>query len=194
MLLFLISLLVSIIVIVIAGFKLANKLKDLEIKLFFWILYGISVFTLALLGLCIYIFVTFRKKTGALGPRGFQGIPGDEGDPGSCDQNLCRSRTLAILIEKKIEEFNQDPPDDTIKNKICGFVLYRDSLGNHQEIIKKWSLIDVKIFRDTLVKVINNISDSNIYTILQKTIEKFNKKVGPEKKFISTDNYRLCKE
>ena len=193
MLLFLISLLVSIIVIVIAGFKLANKLKDLEIKLFFWILYGISVFTLALLGLCIYIFVTFRKKTGALGPRGFQGIPGDEGDPGSCDQNLCRSRTLAILIEKKIEEFNQAPPDEDTKNKICGFVLY----GNHQEKIKKWSLIDVKIFRDTLVKVINNetdnISGTTIYEILKETIDKFNKKVGPEKEFISTDNYESCK-
>lgn len=193
MLLFLISLLVSIIVIVIAGFKLANKLKDLEIKLFFWILYGISVFTLALLGLCIYIFVTFRKKTGALGPRGFQGIPGDEGDPGSCDQNLCRSRTLAILIEKKIEEFNQDPPDDIIKNKICGFVLH----GNHQEIIKKWSLIDVKIFRDTLVKVINNqtnnINELTIDNILKTTIDKFNNKVGNEKKFTSIDDYGLCK-
>ena len=80
------------------------KIEELEVQVFFWILYGVSVLTFFMALLCGYIYYVFRKKTGPLGPQGFQGEPGEMGDPGTCDQNLCRGRTLAILIGKLIEK------------------------------------------------------------------------------------------
>ena len=83
MLIQVILVLLVIVGIILAGAKLGLKIKELEVQIFFWILYGVSIFTFFLFIMCGYIFYTFRNKTGALGPNGFQGEPGDKGEPGS---------------------------------------------------------------------------------------------------------------
>ena len=121
MLIQVILVLLVIVGIILVGAKLGLKIKELEVQIFFWILYGVSIFTFFLFILCGYIYYTFRNKTGALGPRGFQGEPGEKGDPGSCDQNLCRARTIAILMEKLVEKHNNSPVPSNVKKSICGF-------------------------------------------------------------------------
>ena len=108
--------------IILLGVKLGMKIEELEVQVFFWILYGVSILTFFMALFCGYIYYVFRKKTGPLGPQGFQGEPGEMGDPGTCDQNLCRGRTLAILIGKLIEKHNQKPLTSDIKNMICGYI------------------------------------------------------------------------
>ena len=195
MLLFLISLFVAAIGTILAGVKLANKIKDIEIKIFFWVLYGITILTLFLVAVCIYIFLTFRKKSGPLGPRGFEGSPGDKGDSGSCDQNLCRARTLAVLMEKIIEEFNQEGVNQDVRKNLCGYVTHAE----HPSIFKKWELIDVKIFRDVFTQQVNmidgKINENNIQDVLANTTTRFNGKYDNDTKRLKppeTGSYSEC--
>ena len=196
MLLLIIALFVTIIGIILAGVKLADKIDDMEVKLFFWVLYGVSILTLFLVSVCVYIYISFRKKSGPLGPRGFQGNPGAQGDEGSCDQNLCRARTLAILMEKIIEEFNQEGVNKEIRDSLCGYVTH----GDHSNILKKWNLMDVKIFRDVFTQQVNmeegKITQNNIQNVLKKTSEKFNTKYDDATKKLdlqhSSGEYGLC--
>ena len=197
MLLLIISLIAIIIGILLAGLKLAQRIKDVDLKVFFWILYAVSILTFFLIALCIYIYVTFRKKSGPLGPRGFQGYPGDKGDEGRCDQNLCRARTLAVLMEKIIEDFNQKSVDQDMRNKLCGFVTYSNGEKYHNNILKKWNLMDVKIFRDIFTKQVNSedeVTNVNLNGILKNTVNKFNDRISPEtsKRFIESEDYGNC--
>ncbi len=200
MLLLIISFFAIIIGILLAGLKLAQRIKDVDLKVFFWILYAVSILTFFLIALCIYIYVTFRKKSGPLGPRGFQGYPGDKGDEGRCDQNLCRARTLAVLMEKIIEDFNQKSVDQDMRDKLCGFVTFTNSDFSHNNILKKWNLMDVKIFRDIFTKQVNSVdevnggSNGNLDSILNNTVKKFNDRISPEtsKEFIESEDYRIC--
>ena len=179
-----------IIGIIFGGAKLGSSIKELELKVFFWILYGVSVFTLILVVICFYIFFIFRKKNGPLGPRGFQGEPGDLGDPGTCDQNLCRGRNLAIMMEKIIEKHNKKSVSTDIKKHICGFINTRD-VGvddiNNSDVLKNWDLTDVKIFRDIFSQEVakedakeEEIDKDNFGTIIDETITKWNASVYAE--------------
>ena len=195
MLLLIIALFVTIIGIILAGVKLAAKIEDMEVKLFFWVLYGVSILTLFLFSICVYIYISFRKKSGPLGPRGFQGNPGGQGDEGSCDQNLCRARTLAVLMEKIIEEFNQEGVNQEIRDSLCGYVTH----GNHPNQLKKWNLMDVKIFRDVFTQQVNmeedKITDGNIQDVLKRTSKNFNGKYDDVTKNLSeSDTYDLCSQ
>ena len=139
--------------IILLGVKLGVEIKDLEVQIFFWVLYGVSVLTFFMVILCGYIYITFRKKTGPLGPQGFQGEPGKEGDPGNCDQNLCRGRTFAIMLEKLIEKYNKKPVSTALKKKICGYITKTDRTTGTEtvkvnEILKYWDLLDVKTYHD----------------------------------------------
>ena len=136
--------------IILLGVQLGVKIEELEVQVFFWILYGVSIITLFLAILCGYIYYVFRRKTGPLGPQGFQGEPGEKGDPGSCDQNLCRGRTLAILMEKLIEKHNKSPVKSEIKNLICGYI----TLSNPKvsDTLKEWDLLDVKTYYNIFQK------------------------------------------
>jgi len=174
-----------IIGIILGGAKLGSSIKELELKVFFWILYGVSVFTLILVVICFYIFFIFRKKNGPLGPRGFQGEPGDLGDPGTCDQNLCRGRNLAIMMEKIIEKHNKKSVSTEIKKHICGFINTRDTATNinNSDVLKNWDLTDVKIFRDIFSQEVakaDEIDKDNFGTIIDDTLTKWNASVDAE--------------
>lgn len=172
MLIQIVSFVATILVIIVAGVKLGDTIKDLKMKIFFWILYGVSILTFILLVICCYIYYVFRRKGGPIGPRGFQGEPGDLGDPGSCDQNLCRSRTIAIMIEKIIENETQKPVSNDIKTGIMNFV------HDNRDKFNKWDLKDVKIFKELFIREFlktNVVTDLNEWNeIIRDTKTKFN--------------------
>ena len=126
-------------------------------------------------------------KTGPGGPRGFQGPQGERGTKGRCGQeekdgngdyvNECKTRSLAIMIEKMVEEHNQETVANDVKAYICGFVNHnniRDNIRNY------WNVDDLKLFynflQNEISKIgentkIDNLSLSNgIKQILHKTI------------------------
>ena len=168
--------------IILLGVKLGLEIKDLEVQVFFWVLYGVSILTFFMSLLCVYIYVTFRKKTGPLGPQGFQGEPGEEGDPGNCDQNLCRGRTLAIMLEKLIEKYNKKPVSTDLKKKICGYITLTDKDTNDTTkvgtILKNWNLLDVKtyhdIFQQQLSYLDGEVDGDNLLTVINGAKAKFN--------------------
>ena len=196
MLLFIIAFGVLIMGVFMAGIKLSNRIDEIENQVFFWILYGVSILTLILILICVYIYITYRKKTGPLGPRGFQGYPGEKGDPGSCDQNLCRARTLSVLMEKIIEELNQEAVPKDVRNVLCGYVTFEGSSESHPEIFKHWNLMDVKIFRDVFTRRINLVGDkidiSNIQDILKNTTNDFNNKEITKELLEPSGDYQVC--
>ena len=165
--------------IILLGVKLGMKIEELEVQVFFWILYGVSILTFLMALFCGYIYYVFRKKTGPLGPQGFQGEPGEMGDPGTCDQNLCRGRTLAILIGKLIEKHNQKPLTSDIKDMICGYITKTpDTQTPVSEILKNWNLLDVKTYSDILTSqlsqqdVVENAGQFK--TVINNSKTKFN--------------------
>ena len=171
--------------IILLGVQLGVKIEELEVQVFFWILYGVSILTLFMAILCGYIYYIFRKKTGPLGPQGFQGEPGEKGDPGTCDQNLCRGRTLAILMEKLIEKHNKAPVKDIVKDFICGYIT-KTSPDKVSDILKKWDLLDVKTYGNIFQQQLS-INDGLIYdevtlrTVIDGARSKFNGYAVPEK-------------
>ena len=195
MLIQVILVLLVIVVIILAGAKLGLKIKELEVQIFFWILYGVSIFTFFLFIMCGYIFYTFRNKTGALGPNGFQGEPGDKGDPGSCDQNLCRARTIAILMEKLVEKHNNSPVPSNVKASICGFLTMRNpnlppETQINSEILKHWNLLDVKIFNDIFTQELAKVDGiinlpSELSAPINQTVSKFNNQSNDNSKNLS---------
>ena len=171
--------------IILLGVKLGMKIEELEVQVFFWILYGISVLTFFMALLCGYIYYVFRKKTGPLGPQGFQGEPGEIGDPGTCDQNLCRGRTLAILIGKLIEKHNQKPLTSDIKDMICGYITKTPNTETSvSEILKNWDLLDVKTYSDILTSQLSRHdvveTPQLLKTVIDGSASKFNNyAIGP---------------
>ena len=72
--------------IILLGVKLGLEIKDLEVQVFFWVLYGVSILTFFMSLLCVYIYITFRKKTGPIQTARFQ-------------ENLVRMETLGIVTK-----------------------------------------------------------------------------------------------
>ena len=168
-----------IIGIILLGVKLGIAIDEMEMQVFFWILYGVSILTFFMAVLCGYIYYVFRKKTGPLGPRGFQGEPGKKGDPGTCDQNLCRGRTLAILMAKLIEKHNKKPITKDIKNRICGYITITTTARKVSEILKNWDLLDVKTYSDIFTQQLSFqdglVEDQNsLELVINGSAAKFN--------------------
>ena len=88
-------------------------------------------------------------------------------------------------MEKIIEDFNQKSVEQNIRKKLCGFVTHPGGEISHTNILKKWNLMDVKIFRDLFTKQVNSVdevNDGNLNSILKNTVNKFNQEVDEEKK------------
>ena len=189
-----------IIGIILLGVKLGIAIDEMEMQVFFWILYGVSTLTFFMALLCGYIYYVFRKKTGPLGPQGFQGEPGGKGDPGTCDQNLCRGRTLAILMAKLIEKHNKKPIKKDIKNRICGYITITTN-GNPakkvSEILKNWNLLDVKTYSDIFTQQLSFqdglVEDQNsLESVINGSATKFNKYALPTSKHLPGTNNHRC--
>lgn len=93
--------------------KLQYKIEDTEYQLIFWFLYFITVLTFLEICFCIYMYAKYRNKEGELGPKGFQGDPGPQGDKGKCEQangngTNCRKDLLVIMIKNIINKYFED--------------------------------------------------------------------------------------
>ena len=69
------------------GLKISESVNLPSIKMFFFALYFMTIFSIFNLCLTIYFFIKLKDKKGRQGRKGLQGIPGDKGVPGNCGQN-----------------------------------------------------------------------------------------------------------
>ena len=134
-----------------------SKLKVLNINFFFWILYFVTIITVAQIVACIIIFIKYYNKSGEIGPRGFEGKIGDKGDKGKCEQaigginnedcgkekeNDCdyHKRLIKIMIQKiyekeKKEALNKNEIDEL--NKLLSNDTYENNIKNINKILGK---------------------------------------------------------
>lgn len=86
------------------GAKISVKTENFKHSYIFWALYVVTIITTIQIIFCIYMYSKYRTKDGDLGPRGFDGYPGKQGDDGECDQTRCRKDLLLLMVVKKIED------------------------------------------------------------------------------------------
>lgn len=86
------------------GAKISVKTENFKHSYIFWALYVVTIITTIQIIFCIYMYSKYRTKDGDLGPRGFDGYPGKQGDDGECDQTKCRKDLLLLMVVKKIED------------------------------------------------------------------------------------------
>lgn len=86
------------------GAKISVKTENFQHSYIFWALYVVTIITTIQIIFCIYMYSKYRTKDGDLGPRGFDGYPGKQGDDGECDQTRCRRYLLGLMVVKKIED------------------------------------------------------------------------------------------
>lgn len=86
------------------GAKISVKTENFKHSYIFWALYVVTIITTIQIIFCIYMYSKYRTKDGDLGPRGFDGYPGKQGDDGECNQIKCRRDLLGLMVVKKIED------------------------------------------------------------------------------------------
>ena len=99
------------------GAKLSVRLDKTNYKSIFWVLMVISFITILEIVFCFFLYVKFRNKNGEIGPRGFQGNPGNIGDPGKCPDN-CKADTILIMIQKIFEKKLKRPLNNTERSDL----------------------------------------------------------------------------
>ena len=91
------------------GIKMSENIKQQEIKMLFFALYGMTIFTIFNLVISVYFFTALRHKRGPAGPKGKKGELGDKGTNSACDQPSCLRKSLQNIIVKQLES-DQNPP------------------------------------------------------------------------------------
>lgn len=85
------------------GIKISDKIKQQEIKMLFFSLYGMTIFTIFNLVISVYFFTAMRHKRGPIGPKGKKGEMGDKGIDSKCEQLSCLRKTLQNIIVNYLE-------------------------------------------------------------------------------------------
>ena len=120
---------------------MGQKFEDKKVKMFFFILYGMSIFTLFNIIISVYFFISLKDKRGPPGPKGKKGMLGDRGDHGECINNNrdCLKKSLETIIvdtlESKFLENKVEQLKAFEKILICNYVKQIDET-NFQDIIK----------------------------------------------------------
>lgn len=102
--------------IVFTGIKMGESIKQSQIKMLFYSLYGMSIFTLFNIFISTYFFIALKHKRGPAGPKGRKGELGELGENGVCDENSCLRKSLQEIIVDKLE--NDENTDIASKNTI----------------------------------------------------------------------------
>ena len=102
------------------GVKISESIKQKEIKMLFFCLYGMTLFTLFNLGISIYFFVALKNKKGPVGPRGKKGPLGDSGEHGVCDNVSCHQKSIQNIIVDYLEKNGHNLSGEQRK-AICSF-------------------------------------------------------------------------
>ena len=85
------------------GIKMSENIKQQEIKMLFFALYGMTIFTIFNLVISVYFFTALRHKRGPAGPKGKKGEIGDKGTDSACDQTSCLRKSLQNIIVNHLE-------------------------------------------------------------------------------------------
>lgn len=85
------------------GIKMSENIKQQEIKMLFFALYGMTIFTIFNLVISVYFFAALRDKRGPAGPKGKKGEMGDKGVNSACDQTSCLRKSLQNIIVNYLE-------------------------------------------------------------------------------------------
>ena len=85
------------------GIKMSESITNPGIRVFFFALYFITIFTVFNIILSFYFIIKLKGKRGPQGKKGLQGKDGDRGEPGTCDNTTCK-KTVELLIRNKIEQ------------------------------------------------------------------------------------------
>lgn len=159
------------------GMKISESIVHSDVKLFFWALYTTTLFTLVNISISIFFYSSLYNKKGPLGPRGIKGKLGDAGDSGDCgsdsdsDIDICKVKTVQIMIEEAIQN-KKNENDITPKERklICNIVNHADN----KNIINNWNLQKLKAFYAYFDKdnnaptIISEIDKLNNYSIDQR--------------------------
>ena len=145
------------------GMKISESIVHGDIKIFFWALYTVTLLTLINVSMSIYFYASLKDKKGPLGPRGVKGKLGDRGKDGYCGGGECKTKTVQILIEKKLEEHYDENDITPLERKtICNLINNdqdgtedRQPVGGNKEIIKDWNLDELEKFSDSLTEKLN---------------------------------------
>ena len=130
------------------GAFISVKTESFKYQFIFWILYFVTIITVAQIVACIIIFIKYYNKSGEIGPRGFEGKIGDKGDKGKCEKIFgvnkidCGEgtsqdcdyhiRLIKVMIQKIYEkEYKRNLNDNEIE------ALYNLDLNLKMEDIKK---------------------------------------------------------
>ena len=103
------------------GIKMSENIKQQEIKMLFFALYGMTIFTIFNLVISVYFFAALRHKRGPAGPKGKKGELGDKGTNSACDQTSCLRKSLQNIIVNHLESEIASPISLTGKQRtmIC---------------------------------------------------------------------------
>lgn len=132
------------------GIKIAESIPQKEIKLFFFGLYAVTIFTVFNVIISIYFFVKLQDKRGPRGRKGLLGIPGDSGERGVCDTDgSCKFKTLELMLKNYVEDGTDIVQiNEAEKNIICKFVnLIKECPGNTNKFNKNY-LDNIKGYLD----------------------------------------------
>ena len=116
----------------------------------------------------------YRTKEGDLGPRGFDGYPGKQGDDGECNQTRCRKDLLLLMVIKKIEDkINKKLTNDEIRDIENNIEFDKINLENmtynHVDKFNDEITYKIEIHDEPLNEIKNNTI--NINEILNEIIE-----------------------
>lgn len=123
------------------GIKISESILNEHVRVFFWALYLVTLFTLINISISIYFYSTILHKRGPLGERGSKGFKGETGKDGTCISSDCKPKTVRLMIEKEIEKLNNENDITPEERKyICNMVNQDDN----KEAINKLELEEFK--------------------------------------------------
>ena len=144
------------------GIKIAESIPQKEIKLFFFGLYAITIFTVFNVIISIYFFIKLQDKRGPIGKKGLKGMPGDKGDNGMCDSDgSCKFKSLELRLKKYVEDTNQTI-NESEKNIICSFINKIKENPNNLGNFSLQYMKNINIWLDTDANVYNRTDDINL--------------------------------
>lgn len=170
------------------GMKLSESIIHDDIRIFFWALYFVTLLTLVNVSISIYFYSSLKNKKGPLGTRGVKGKMGERGDSGSCNSDDCKSKTVQIMIEEKIQErYLENDITPRERKKICNIVNFPDNKTN----IKTWNMDNLKTFKDSLEINLKTLPNMSLINRIKEQDNNNSSLVELENKIISTTTPHL---
>jgi len=170
------------------GMKLSESIIHDDIRIFFWALYFVTLLTLVNVSISIYFYSSLKNKKGPLGTRGVKGKMGERGDSGSCNSDDCKSKTVQIMIEEKIQErYLENDITPRERKKICNIVNHT----KNKDTINAWNMGDLKTFKNSLETNLKTLPNMSLINRIKEQDNNNSSLVELENKIISTTTPHL---